>query len=47
MAEGEGMSNQKADVKKIIALKKAGWKTERIAAEMKKLPGWRVFHAYR
>lgn len=29
------MSEQKTDVKKIIALKKAGWKTERIAAEMK------------
>lgn len=33
------MSEQKTDVKKIIALKKAGWKTERIAAEMKMEPG--------
>lgn len=32
------MSNQKADVKKIIALKKAGWRLERIAAEMKMEP---------
>lgn len=29
------MNNQKTDVKKILALKKAGWRTERIAAEMK------------
>ena len=38
MVEGEGMNEQKTDVKKIIALKKAGWGTERIAVEMKMEP---------
>ena len=32
------MNEQKTDVKKIIALKKAGWGTERIAVEMKMEP---------
>jgi len=32
------MNEQKTYVKKIIALKKAGWRTERIAAEMKMEP---------
>ena len=32
------MSNQKIDAKKIIALKEAGWRTERIAVEMKMEP---------